>query len=100
MVDSAPRLSPRLLDAIVRIDDGSMPIAEIRRRVGREAERLGLPRPSYERVRELVHESRRLRSRVTTGEVLLDVATRVRPADAVVKHISGVDLPRRPRNAK
>jgi hypothetical protein len=71
-----------------------MAIAEVRRRVGVEADRLGLPRPSYERVRELVHESRRLRAQVTTGDVLLDVAFRVRPPDAVLDHISGVGVPR------
>ena len=36
------------------------PIAEINRRVGAEAERLGFARPSYERVRELVHVARDL----------------------------------------
>jgi hypothetical protein len=35
-----------LLDAIVRIDDGKPPLAEIARRVGAEADRLGLTRPS------------------------------------------------------
>jgi hypothetical protein len=86
----APRISPRLRDAIERIDDGELAIAEIRRRVGVEADRLGLPRPSYERVRELVHESRRLRAHITTGDVLLDVAFRVRPPDAITEQISGV----------
>ena len=71
-----------------------MPIAEVRRRVGAEADRLGLPRPSYERVRELVHESRGLRAQITTGEVLLDVAFRVRPPDAIAAQISGVGVPR------
>jgi hypothetical protein len=57
----APRLSPKLLEAIVRYDDRKVPIAETYRRVGREAERLGLPRPSYQRVRVLVHAARRAR---------------------------------------
>jgi hypothetical protein len=94
VVPSAPRISPRLRAALERIDDGELPIAEIRRRVGAEADRLGLPRPSYERVRELVHESRRLRAQITTGEVLLDVAFRVRPPDALVDQISGVGVQR------
>jgi hypothetical protein len=88
VVDSAPRLSQQLLDAIVRVDDGKLPIAEVRRRIGAEADRLGLARPSYQRVRELVHESRRLRARVRTSDVLLDVAFRVRPVDAVLEHLS------------
>ena len=71
----APRISHRLLDAIARLDDSRLPIAEVNRRVGREAWRLGLPKPSYQRVRELVHALRRLRHRrPSTTDVLLDVA--------------------------
>ena len=90
----APRISPRLVEAIVRLDDGRVPIAEINRRVGSEAERLGLRRPSYQRVRELVHQSRRLRRlRPTTTSVLVDVAFRVRPPTAILDHVAGLDLP-------
>jgi hypothetical protein len=90
----APRISPKLLEAIVRLDDKAVPIAETSRRVGGEAERLGLTRPSYERVRELVHESRRLRRRQpSTAAVLLDVAFRVRPPESVVDHLAGIGLP-------
>jgi hypothetical protein len=85
----APRLSPRLLAAISRLDDGRLPIAEVCRRVCAEADRLGLPRPSYQRVRVIVHEERRLRAaQIKTGEILLDVAFRVRPPEAVVDHLS------------
>jgi hypothetical protein len=91
----APRLSPRLVEAVVRLDDRRVSIAEINRRVGQEAERLGLPRPSYQRVRELVHQSRRLqRGQPTTTSVLIDVAFRVRPPEAFLDHISGVGVPR------
>ena len=62
MPTSAPRIPNRLLDAIDRIDDGKLPLAEIARRVGAEADRLGLTRPSYERVRQLIHEARALRA--------------------------------------
>jgi hypothetical protein len=89
----APRISPRLIEAIARFDKPPLPIAETSRRIGREAERLGLPRPSYERIRELVHELRRLRRGPTTASVLLDVAFRVRPPEAVLDHISGVGVP-------
>jgi hypothetical protein len=89
----APRISPRLLEAIVRLDDRSVPIAETCRRVGREAERLGLPRPSYQRVRVLVHEARRLRRGPSTSSVLVDVAFRVRPPEALVDQLSGVGVP-------
>jgi hypothetical protein len=66
-----------------------MAIAELRRLVGTEADRLGLTRPSYERVRVLAHELRARRAEPTTAEVVWDVATRVRPPDAVHKHIAG-----------
>ena len=62
MPTSAPRIPRRLVDAIDRIDDGKLPLAEIARRVGAEADRLGLTRPSYERVRQLIHEARALRA--------------------------------------
>jgi hypothetical protein len=98
----APRISPRLLDAIARFDDKAHPIAETSRRVGREAERLGLPRPSYERVRELVHLTRRFRQLrgPSTASVLLDIATRVRPPEALVDHVSGVGVPDLARRAQ
>jgi hypothetical protein len=95
MTSFAPRISHRLLEAIVRLDDPAIPIAEVSRRVGAEAERLGLRRPSYQRVRELVHESRRLRAGPTTVGVLVDVAMRVRPPDAFLQHVAGVGVPRR-----
>jgi len=95
VVSSAPRISLRLLKAIVTLDDNRIPIAEINRRVGAEAARLGLPRPSYQRVRVLVHESRSLRRhRPSTAKILLEVATRVRPPGAVLDHVSGVGVPR------
>jgi hypothetical protein len=89
----APRISPRLLEAIARLDDRAIPIAETSRRVGAEAERLGLRRPSYERVRELVHELRRVRRQPSTATVLLDIAFRVRPPEAFLDHVSGVGVP-------
>jgi hypothetical protein len=89
----APRISPRLLEAIVRFDDRTVPIAETCRRVGREADRLGLTRPSYQRVRVLVHQSRMLRRGPTTASVLVDVAFRVRAPEAIADHLSGVGVP-------
>jgi hypothetical protein len=90
----APRISPRLLEALVRLDDRRVPIAEVNRRVGAEAGRLGLARPSYQRVRELVHRARRLRGRQpSTVSVLVDVALRARPPEALIDHISGIGVP-------
>jgi hypothetical protein len=88
----APRISPQLLDALVRIDARDVPIAETNRRLGRRAEELGLPRPSYERIRELVHESRRLRRGPSTASVLLHVAFRARAPEELIDHISGVGV--------
>jgi hypothetical protein len=90
----APRISPRLLESIVSLDDRRVPIAEVNRRVGAMAERLGLPRPSYQRVRELVHASRRLRRyQLSTLSVVVDVAMRGRPPQALSEHLAGIPLP-------
>ena len=90
MLSFAPRLSPKLLEAIVRYDDRTVPIAETYRRVGREAERLGLPRPSYQRVRVLVHAARRARARPTTASLLVDVALNVRHPQHVLDELTGL----------
>ena len=91
----APRIPRALLEAVVRLDDESRPIAETYRRVGEEADRLGLTRPSYQRIRELVHESRRIRRArgPSTASVLLDVAFRLRPPEAVLDQLSGIGVP-------
>jgi hypothetical protein len=89
-VSFAPRLPPKLLDAIVRLDDPRLPIAEVNRRVGRAAWKLGLPKPSYQRVRELVQAARAIRRGPTTARVLLDIATRVRASSALGQHRSTV----------
>jgi hypothetical protein len=89
----APRIRKELLEAVVLHDKPTHPIAETCRRVGQDADRLGLTRPSYQRIRELVHQSRRLRRGPTTATVLVDVAFRVRPPEAVVDHLSGIGVP-------
>jgi hypothetical protein len=91
----APRIRHSLLEAVVRFDDETRPIAETYRRVGEEADRLGLTRPSYQRIRELVHESRRLRRQrgPSTARVLAEVAFRLRPPEAVLDHLSGIGVP-------
>lgn len=70
---AAPRIPLPLLEALARFDDESLPIAEIARRVCAEADRRGLTRPSYERLRALVHE---LRRQPRTAEILRDTARR------------------------
>jgi hypothetical protein len=91
----APRLHPRLFEAIVKLDDPGVRIADTHRRVGELADRHGLPRPSYERVRQLVHHARRRRVYPTTTEVLLDIAFRTRPPLALGDHLAGTLPPSR-----
>jgi len=93
MTRFAPRIPHRLLQALDRLDDRSVPIAETARRLGDEADRLGITRPSYQRVRELVHVSRRMRRGPTTSSILVDVVFRVRPPDALVDHMAGIGVP-------
>ena len=77
----APRIPARLIEAIVRFDDPSRPIAETYRRVGAEAERLRLTRPSYQRSRELVHQIRDMRPRLTVSDLIRIVCTPLRGTD-------------------
>jgi hypothetical protein len=70
MVTMAPRIPPQLLEAIVRLDNRHRPIAETYRQIGVEADRLGLTRPSYQRIRVLVHEVRNMRPRLSVTDVL------------------------------
>jgi hypothetical protein len=93
----APRISPRLVAALGRLDDDRVPIAEVNRRLGFEAWRLGLPRPSYQRVRELVHQLRRWKRRPSTTAVLLDVAFRARQLSAIADQVTGIGVPVVPR---
>ena len=95
-VSIAPRISYRLLKALVRLDDRTLSVAEIYRRLGNEADRLRLPRPSYQRIRVLLHQARRIRRQPSTAQVLFDVCFRARPPIAVLDHLSGVGVPQLP----
>jgi hypothetical protein len=97
VVRSAARISDRLYKRLLELDDPNLPIAETYRRVAAEAERLGLTRPSYERIRVLVHQSRRWKRNRGPGttSVLVDVAFRVRPPEAVLDQLSGIGVPTR-----
>ena len=91
----APRIPRVLRDEIDRRSATPRRAAEICRDVGEVAERLGFPRPSYEQVRMLARQARRRPKRVSTGEVLLDVALRVRHPEAFLDHVSGVNTLRK-----
>ena len=96
MVASAARVDSRLVAALERLDRVGVPIAETYRRVGVVARELGLLRPSYERVRTLVHEARRRGRQPSAGDVLLDIAFRSRPPEAIIDYLVGT-LPDRRR---
>jgi hypothetical protein len=87
MAASAPRIHPRLVEGIVRLSRSKLPIAEINRRVGALAAEHGLPRPSYERVRLLVHNARERDLYPSTAEVVLDVALNIRPPMDLGDHL-------------
>jgi hypothetical protein len=87
MVTMAPRISGRLIEAIVRLDDPGRPIAETYRRVGAEAERLRLTRPSYQRIRELVHQVRNMRPRLTVSDLIRIVCTPLKGTDDGIERL-------------
>jgi hypothetical protein len=80
----ASHFSPRLLDEVDRLAEQRMPIAEINRRVGTKAQRLGVTKPSYERVRQLVHEARELQhGYISALEIFFDFAARQNPTRTI-----------------
>jgi hypothetical protein len=76
-VCAAPRIDERLLREVARLDDGVVGIAELCRLAGEAAERLGVPRPSYEGLRPHVHALRRS-ARGTSIDLDLRLAVRGR----------------------
>ena len=86
MCASAPRLERQLIEAIVRLDDRSLPIAETYRRSRERAAELDIPRPSYECVRLLIHDARRQQERRReTRATLIDIALNRRPVDDLTR---------------
>src|SRR5918992_1338863 len=101
MPRSAARLSRELHDLILELAASPARVAEICRGVGARADELGIARPSYERVRTLVHRARERGGEPSTTGVLFDVAVRARPPEALLDHISGVGVAaRRPEQHK
>jgi hypothetical protein len=85
----APRISSLLLAGIERLDDERVPIAEVHRRVSALASHLGCTHPSYQQIRVLVHEHRRRGLAPSAAQLLLDVAFRVKPPDALLELLEG-----------
>lgn len=89
MTTAAPRIGPILLAGIERLDDDRFPIAEVYRRVAALASHLGYPRPSYEQIRVLVHEHRQRGLAPSAGQLLLEVALRSKPPEALLELLEG-----------
>jgi hypothetical protein len=84
LTTAAPRIDERLVAALGRLDDPTLPIAEINRRLGVVSEALGLTRPSYQQVRVIVHQLRSQSRSPRVGETLLDISFRVKPPTAIL----------------
>jgi hypothetical protein len=84
---SAPRIDPRLLAAIGDLDRRDRPIAETNRRVGLVASQLGLPKPSYEQVRTVVHASRNGRRYYGLVDAYIDLTFRTAHAQQIVERL-------------
>ena len=89
MLSFAPRIDSRLVAAAERLDRAATPIAETNRRVGQVAEELGLVRPSYEQIRSIINLARRRGRQPTAGDVLLEIAFRTRPPEALIDYLAG-----------
>lgn len=83
------RYPPELVRFVERLSERELSAAEIHRAVGDRAAELGVPRPSYERTRQLVFGSRIRSPEPSWGEVLLDVDLRIRPPDAILDKLAG-----------
>jgi hypothetical protein len=89
LVVIAPRIDSKLVAALVRLDDRQLPIAEINRRLGLVAADLGLPKPSYEQVRVILHAVRRGKREPGIGSLLLDIAYRGKAPEQLLFAITG-----------
>jgi hypothetical protein len=90
----APRIPPRLVQALSKLDDRSVPIAETYRRLGEKADRMGITRPSYQRIRELVHQLRRIHRDSRVVGFAWRLAVRRRPFEVFLGHASGIAVRR------
>ena len=91
MPRAAPHIDARLITGLARLDDPGRSIAETNRRLGALADELGLTRPSYEQTRTVVHALRARRRDPEVGQVLLDIAFRVRPPEALLDVVAGTN---------
>lgn len=81
-------MEQRFLDGALGLDDRRLPVAEIYRRTRALAEEMGVPRPSYERVRLHLKAARTLQAqRWAARELMLQLAFNTRRADAVIEDL-------------
>ena len=99
---SAARITPDVLELLDRLDDGRLPIAEIARRLGAVVELSGQPRPSYERVRQLVRELRldRQDSGPSHLQLAVEVTTGLRSRDSFNREFDRAVARSRQRKAR
>ena len=82
---AGPRVERRFLDHVTHFDDRSQPMAETYRRIRATAAQMGIPRPSYERVRMHLRSTRLSQDERTQARTLVfQLAYNTRPADEVV----------------
>ena len=86
---TGPRIDERLVAALAKLDDPTLPIAETNRRLGVVAEGLGLIRPSYQQVRVIVHELRSQKRSSRVGETLLQIAYGMRTQEQMLRVFMG-----------
>ena len=87
---AAPRIGPTLLAAVERLDDESLPIAEVHRRVAALASHLGcLEAELRADPRSSSTSTVGAGLRPTAGQILLDVAARSRPPEALLELLEG-----------
>jgi hypothetical protein len=79
----------RLRLELERLARQKRPIAEINREIGARAEALGLTRPSYARVRQIVLEVRDRVEIPSWGELLVDVDLRLRSPMILLDKLGG-----------
>lgn len=85
MYAAAPRVQRRFLDGAAKLDDRSQPVAETYRRLRALADQMGVPRPSYERVRRHLRVTRRQRAHQKRArDLVFELAYNTRRADDVL----------------
>lgn len=84
----AAEVEGQLRVELERLARNRRPIAEINREIGAHAESLGLTRPSYARVRQIVLEVRDRVEVPSWGELLVDVDLRLRSPTILLDKLS------------